>query len=526
MPQLLSRMDELNWLTPSIAEILEQGPNPPGGDGSIRSQIRDLQARLNDLETPARVINVRPTPSYTLFIVRPEAVGRRGNRKNVTANDIKRSLGQIAEERKDWKIGFLPKLNDIADAMGILLRTDEHRPLSLRRLLVRTAFRDHASTLAFTAGNTLEQRLIVEDLAEIGNLLVIGTDSIKRNFINSLLTTLIALNTPGELRVVIAGGSADEHKPFINTPHALSRSLDTPELIKQLIDGLVKEMESRREWMDEEGVPNIAAYNHVVRDKGQTRVPRIVLVINSLSDQGWQEPSQAWMPELIDIIEDSGRSGIHLILVADQPQPPDLPEELIDLMPVKLVTRTAAAPYISTIENFHGSLMRFIDAVLIQGEGTPIPVELCAITESELHGTVEYWQQIGRQRQTEARDERISGKTGVTQTLRSPITTNTELQTQPDEDAELLSLPDEPNPLGLEKSQPDQRTQGQVTLQQAQALAAYLGWISIGPLQDILGMSPEEAKKTITVLKTMGIVEENESATPRFIRAIGGQNEQ
>ena len=76
MPQLFSRMDDINWLTPTIADILDQGAAPPGGDGSIREQMLMLQKQLSELETPARVVNVRPTPSYTLFIAKPDTVGR------------------------------------------------------------------------------------------------------------------------------------------------------------------------------------------------------------------------------------------------------------------------------------------------------------------------------------------------------------------------------------------------------------------------------------------------------------------
>jgi len=76
MPQLFSRMDDANWLTPSIADILDQGATPPGGDGSIRQFMLQLQEELGTLGTPARIVNVRPTPSYTLYVARPDAVGR------------------------------------------------------------------------------------------------------------------------------------------------------------------------------------------------------------------------------------------------------------------------------------------------------------------------------------------------------------------------------------------------------------------------------------------------------------------
>ena len=511
MPQLLSRMDDINWLTPSIADILEQGPPPPGGDGSIRENILWLQQQLMERDTPTRVINVRPTPSYTLFIARLEANTR--NRRKLTTNDVKRSLGQIAEDRKDWRFGFIPQLTDIPDAFGILLRTEQHKALSLRRLLVRTTFRDHTSTMAFAVGNTLEQRLIVEDLAEIGNLLVCGTDSSKRHFLYSLLLTLITLNTPGEIRLVLAGRSVEQFSALTEAPHTLGRLLYSPQEAGPLFDGLVKELGRRRAWMQDESIDNIAAYNLILKDKGQTRVPRIVVALDSLSDDEWIKSPDAWHKDLITVLQDGGKSGIHVIVTANHAEPDDTTAEILDYLPHRLMTRSEATPYLNNLENFHGSLLRFIDAAYVTGDEV-IPVELCAISSEEVHNTITYWQHIESQRNQETRRAPVSGRTGVTSVLNNPVSIATS------EDQRLLEVDDGPVPIGAADVP---TTQPSISLNQAQALAAYLGWIGIGPLQDILGMSQEEAMRTITVLKTMGIVEDNASHTPRFVRAINAQ---
>src|SRR5687768_16415202 len=98
MPELYSRMDNVNWLTPAIADILDQGANPPGGtgSGSIREHMLTIQRELSDLETPARIVNVRSSPSYHLFVARPEMVGRMGNRSQVTPEAIEKSIEKIA----------------------------------------------------------------------------------------------------------------------------------------------------------------------------------------------------------------------------------------------------------------------------------------------------------------------------------------------------------------------------------------------------------------------------------------------
>lgn len=517
MPQLYSRMDDISWLTPSVSDILDQGAAPPGGNGSIREQMLFLQRRLNELETPARVVNVRPTPSYTLFVTKPDMIGEAGKHRPVTVNEIKRSLAHIAEENKEWKLGFLPQLQEVAEAVGILLRTDEHRPLSLRRFLVRSTYRDHPSAMAVALGNTLEQHLYVYDLAGINGLLMVGPELVKQHFVNSMLLTLLSLNTPGELRVAIAGQSSESFRLFVHTPHALGRVLTASTEVQRLLEGLVKEVERRQEWFGEKGVNNLHDYNEILRSEGDTRIPRILLVIDSLSDEEWQAARDEWIPHVVEILEDGGQSGVHLLLTANQSTEPDVPQQIAERFPALVIARSVGGDYANKLENFHGSLMRFIDAFVIETKNdTIIPVELCAISQAEVEKLVDYWRRITEQRKEETKITQVSGTTGVTGMLQRPEAYQKSGGTGPlspvGESGVAVAEPQ--TGTGIEAETQSDR----LLVQQAQALAAYLGWIGIGPLQDILGMSVTDAKKTIMILKAMGIIEDNHSPVARFIR--------
>jgi hypothetical protein len=49
-------------------------------------------------------------------------------------------------------------------------------------------------------------------------------------------------------------------------------------------------------------------------------------------------------------------------------------------------------------------------------------------------------------------------------------------------------------------------------------LAAYLGWLSIGPLIDVLEQSPQDARATLKALQEAGLLEAGESPMLRFMR--------
>lgn len=506
MPQLFSRMDDMNWLTPSIADILSQGAAPPGGDGTIREHLLSLQKRMGELESPIRIINVRPTPSYTLFIAKPEVVGRLGNRRTISHGEIKRSLGQIAEEQRGWKLGFMPQIQDNPDTVGILLRTDEHRPLSLRRLLVRSTFRDNPSTLTLALGNTLEQRLVLFDLASTGNLLIVGAEGGKSHLIHSALLTLMSLNTPSELRLAIIGTSSMTFKSMTSTPHALGRVLDSPGDGVRLITGLIREIQRRMNAFQDANAQNIAQYNEMMREQGKSITPRIVIILDSMTDEAWQEARDEWNTPLAEIIKNRGKAGVHLIITSNGLNPPELPSAIAPEFPVKVLLRNVANDHVDRIPNFHTSLLRFIDALVLDEDVNLTPIEMCAITPEEIKNTVSYWQQAIHQRQREAENQPVSATTGVTGILQSqqpqpPAETAPTSQTQ-----DKIALPD--------------------ILQQAQALAAYLGWLGVGPLQDILGMSPDEARRTLTALRSEGILENDDSLTPRFIVFTDAANDE
>ncbi len=493
MPQLFSRVDEMNWLTPSIAELLDQGAAAPGGDGAIREQIKILQDDLAALETPVRVVNVRPTPSYNLFVVQLDQGGRRGKNRSASLAELRRAIGQVAEKHKDdWRLGFMAQLEEAPDVSGIFLRAEQHRPLSLRRLLIQTPFRVHPSTTAFTLGVTLEQKLIVRDLDETGHLLVVGEGTARHHAVASLLLTLMLLNTPAEVRIALNGQGSDSYKPLADAPHSLGQRAASGSEILAFMEGVAAEAHRRLDRIFEEGGSDLKAYNARLREKNEAPLPRMVVVMDSLSDP---ELPPTLIPHLRDLLINGAQAGIHLVLTIQRREA--LPVELQDQPLRALILRGAAPELGDQVKNFHSSLLRFVDAFVVEG-GDVIPVELAAISNNEMRSAVNYWQTEAAKRRQEVQAETISARTGVTGILSPTMLPNA-----------LLDVPAQP----AEVMRPAYQAR-----QQAQMLAAYLGWLSAGALQDILAMTETEALNMLDVLRAEGILEDAESPAPRFVR--------
>lgn len=522
MPELYSRTDDTGWLTPSIADILEQGAPPPGGDGSIREHMLAIQKDLADLETPAKIVNVRSMPSYTLYIARPETVGRLGSRRAVTPQEIRRSLAKIAEQHPDWAIGFIPKLEDDDSALGILLRTAAHRPLSLRRLLVRGSFRTAPAYHSFTLGITLEQNLIVRDLHTVRHLLVIGKDNAKIHFLRSFLLTLLVLNTPSELRVIMAGRGVENLKALIASPHSLGRTVNQAEALHKILIGLQAEAERRHRVFEEYKVQTIDAFNAAAKEHHKSTLPRIIVVIDSLADAEWEAAEYNIMTHIQSLLDISADIGLHFVLT--MPEMNDY-QALRQRIRTHVIMRSVAKALVDQIPDFHPSLLRFVDAVIAeydQDRVTMTPVELCSTTNNELINAVTYWQQNRLQRRQEQQvDLPVSGRTGVTDLLALPGSLEEEdaLNLTPSADplvsVPATSAPSQAAPPAHQPPQPSTRLQ---LMPNAVALAAYLGWLSAGVLEDVFMIDSEYAAQLLEQLKRDGILEDSPYPTPRFLR--------
>jgi hypothetical protein len=523
MPELYSRMDDANWLTPSIADILEQGAPPPGGDGSIRDHMLTIQRELADMETPAKIVNVRSTPSYTLYIAKPETVGRLGSRRTITPQEIRRSLARVAEAHTDWLIGFMPKIQEDETAIGILLRTNAHRPLSLRRLLVRNTFRNVKSTTAFVAGITLEQELIVHDLAQVGHILVVGSDNAKVHFLRSFLITLISLNTPHELRIILAGKGNEPFKSLVATPHTIGKLIVDAPHFERVLEGLLTELQRRQDAFNELSVNTLDQYNTVAKEQNKGYLPRILLLIDSLADPDWQASLESLQQMTQQLLKVGATHGLHCVIVTNDVD--SLPS-LRQKVKLHIIMRTSAKMLTDQVPDFHPSLLRFVDAFMVDQQTTQkiVPLEVCSTSNAELISTITYWQELRQKRQEDGTTgERTSGRTGVTDLLapatstpvptRNPVLTRAtaillDRDTQPMEAAspEITTSENEKTPLKSED-----------TLKQATALAAYLGWLSVGALMDVLFLPQSVAEETLATLKSRGVLEQTDSKTPRFV---------
>jgi hypothetical protein len=169
-----------------------------------------------------------------------------------------------------------------------------------------------------------------------------------------------------------------------------------------------------------------------------------------------------------------------------------------------------------SLPNLHATALRFIDAFVTSGqpENNIYPVELCTVSDQDMHSLISYWQQLATQRTQEARPRE---RTGLTDLL-------------PELEGSRLGAVEQPHratgplPTRTRAGSVARATQvlsgqsDEKSIAQATTLAAYLGWLGVGPLRDIFGLPVSEAQAVLAALQNQGIIETGDGPIYRFLR--------
>ncbi len=482
MPELLTRMDNAGWLTPSIAEVLDPLARPPYDDDFTGRQAGRIQKVLGELGVPVIVVGVGAMPSHTLFALQPEPAGRRGKRRAVTASDIRRHLNALATELDAEEIGLIDEMSRMPGAMGLLIRNSGHRRLQLRHLLMRPEFLENPSNTALALGMDMEQRCVVRDLVDLPHLLILGGAECRAGLIDSILVTFLLFNTPAEWRIAMIGTVGDGLARYKGVPHLLGRPVSSPADGRKLLDGLLREVERRRKLFEGRGVENLRAYNQAMFAQGEKVLPGILLVLDSVSGGGWAEQATLWTGVLANLLERGQSAGLHCIVTAESAEPPAFPSALSPLVPIRMACADVAGEF-GRGESWPTG---FVDAVLAEPGGQVTALQIGTVTGGEVGRVVDYWRR--------AMTHRRAGPESIP--------------------AEASAVMAEPSSASTSESD--------LTYERARALAAYLGWLSVGPLRDILGLSDDMARRILSRMQNEGVLEQGDGPVLRHRRIDGG----
>lgn len=204
-------------------------------------------------------------------------------------------------------------------AVGIEIPNKTTTSVYLSEVVGSERFKKFDSKLAFGLGKDIAGNVVVTDIADMPHMLIAGaTGAGKSVCINTLITSILYKASPEEVRLIMVDPKVVELSVYNGIPHLLIPVVTEADKAANALNWAVHEMTERYEKLAQTGTRNIKGYNRVLEEKGEKKLPQIVIIIDELADL-MMAASKEVESAICRLAQLARAAGIHLIIATQRP---------------------------------------------------------------------------------------------------------------------------------------------------------------------------------------------------------------
>jgi S-DNA-T family DNA segregation ATPase FtsK/SpoIIIE len=292
----------------------------------VRDKAAVLEQALKEFNVDAHVVEIDTGPVITMYEL-SLAPGLKVSAITSLTNDIMRALK--AESVRI--VAPVPGKNTV----GIEVPNEQKEKVRFKELLQLAPdalAKDFMIPLFL--GKDASGEPLITDLVRMPHCLIAGTTgSGKSVCINTIIMSIMYLQRPDRVKLILVDPKVVEMAPFKDIPHLMCPVINDTGRATSVLEWACEKMDERYEFLAEAGVRNIKDYNTMTQEelierfqpgspeeeaKIPKHLPYIIIIIDELADLMMTSGKEV-ESFIVRIAQKARAVGIHLILATQRP---------------------------------------------------------------------------------------------------------------------------------------------------------------------------------------------------------------
>jgi S-DNA-T family DNA segregation ATPase FtsK/SpoIIIE len=292
----------------------------------VREKAAVLEQALREFNVDAHVVEIDTGPVITMYEL-SLAPGLKVSAITSLTNDIMRALK--AESVRI--VAPVPGKNTV----GIEVPNEQKEKVRFKELLqLAPDAMAKDFMIPLFLGKDASGEPLITDLVRMPHCLIAGTTgSGKSVCINTIIMSIMYLQRPDRVKLILVDPKVVEMAPFKDIPHLMCPVINDTGRATSVLEWACEKMDERYEFLAEAGVRNIKDYNTMTQEelierfqpgspeeeaKIPKHLPYIIIIIDELADLMMTSGKEV-ESFIVRLAQKSRAVGIHLILATQRP---------------------------------------------------------------------------------------------------------------------------------------------------------------------------------------------------------------